>query len=51
MDFIAEPIREHENSVITDPADGERFLPVIAIYGPNGGGKVYELVEELQKYL
>lgn len=39
MDLIAEPIKEHEKSVIIDKADGEKFLPVVAIYGPNGGGK------------
>ena len=39
LDLIAEPIKEHEKSVIIDKADGEKFLPVVAIYGPNGGGK------------
>ncbi len=39
LDFTAEAIKEHEKSVIKDKTDGERFLPVIAIYGPNGGGK------------
>ena len=31
-------ISEHEDRVIKDN-DGELFLPVSAIYGPNGGGK------------
>lgn len=39
LDFTAESIKDHEKSVIKDKLDGERFLPVIAIYGPNGGGK------------
>ena len=49
LDFIAESIREHEKSVIIDKADGEKFLPVIVIYGPNGGGK--STVLEALKYL
>ena len=49
LDFIAESIREHEKSVIIDKADGEEFLPVIVIYGPNGGGK--STVLEALKYL
>ncbi len=39
LDFTAESIKDHEKSVIKDKMDGERFLPVLAIYGPNGGGK------------
>lgn len=38
LDLCAEPITDHSNSLITDE-DGEQFLPVISIYGPNGGGK------------
>lgn len=38
LDFIAEPINDLEHLII-DVSDGEKFLPVIAIYGPNGGGK------------
>ena len=34
----AAAISEHEDRVIRDK-DGEKFLPVSAIYGPNGGGK------------
>lgn len=39
LDCIPGPINEHKASLIKDSADGELFLPVIAIYGPNGGGK------------
>ena len=34
----AAAISEHEDKVIMDK-NGEQFLPVSAIYGPNGGGK------------
>ena len=38
FDMQAAAISEHEERVIRD-RDGELFLPVSAIYGPNGGGK------------
>lgn len=38
LDFCAEPITDNYESLIID-SDGEKFLPVISIYGPNGGGK------------
>lgn len=38
FDMQAAAISEHEDRVIKDK-DGEQFLPVSAIYGPNGGGK------------
>ena len=38
FDMQAASISEHEDKVIKDN-DGELFLPVSAIYGPNGGGK------------
>lgn len=38
LDMQATAISEHVESVITDK-DGEQFLPLAAIYGPNGGGK------------
>lgn len=38
FDMQATAISEHEDKVIKD-RDGEQFLPVSAIYGPNGGGK------------
>ncbi|RZS94078.1 AAA family ATPase [Cuneatibacter caecimuris] len=38
FDMQAAAITEHEDKVIRDK-DGEQFLPVSAIYGPNGGGK------------
>lgn len=38
FDMQATAISEHEDRVIKDK-NGELFLPVSAIYGPNGGGK------------
>lgn len=38
FDMQAAAISEHENKIIKD-IDGELFLPISAIYGPNGGGK------------
>lgn len=38
LDFYAEPITDNNESLIID-SDGEKFLPVVSIYGPNGGGK------------
>lgn len=38
FDMQAAAISEHEDNVIKDK-NGEHFLPVSAIYGPNGGGK------------
>lgn len=38
FDMQTAAISEHEDRVIKD-RDGELFLPVSAIYGPNGGGK------------
>lgn len=38
LDMQAAAISEHEDRIIRDK-DGEIFLPVFAIYGPNGGGK------------
>ncbi len=38
FDMQATAISEHEDRVIKG-ADGELFLPISAIYGPNGGGK------------
>lgn len=38
FDMQAVAISEHENNIIRDK-DGELFLPISAIYGPNGGGK------------
>lgn len=49
LDFTAGSIKDHEKSVIKDKIDGERFLPVISIYGPNGGGK--STVLEALRYL
>lgn len=39
LDFMAESITDNATSIIVDKIDGEKFLPVISIYGPNGGGK------------
>ena len=38
FDMQAAAISEHEDRIIKD-IDGELYLPVSAIYGPNGGGK------------
>lgn len=38
FDMQATSISEHEDRIIKD-ADGELFLPIAAVYGPNGGGK------------
>lgn len=38
FDMQATAISEHEDRIIRD-SDGEMYLPVSAIYGPNGGGK------------
>ena len=38
LDMQAAAISEHNDEIIKDQ-DGERFLPISAIYGPNGGGK------------
>lgn len=53
LDLVAEPIREHEQSLIVDKRDKEKFVPVVAIYGPNGGGKstVLEALNFLRLYL
>lgn len=39
LDLMAESIKDNATSVITDKGDMEKFLPVIVLYGPNGGGK------------
>ena len=38
FDMQAAAISEHEDRIIKD-TDGELYLPVTALYGPNGGGK------------
>ena len=38
FDMQAAAISEHENRIIKD-VDEELYLPVSAVYGPNGGGK------------
>ena len=38
LDMQAVNISEHGESLLVD-ADGEKFLPIAVIYGPNGGGK------------
>lgn len=39
LDMMAESISEHRDTLLVDEQDNEKFLPVLAIYGPNGGGK------------
>ena len=48
FDMQAAAISEHADRVIKD-ADGQLFLPVSSIYGPNGGGKsnVLEAIQTL----
>ena len=46
FDMQAASIAEHSETLIRD-ADGQEFLPVSAIYGPNGGGKS-NVLEALQ---
>ena len=43
FDMQAASISEHEDRIIKD-VDGEMYLPVASIYGPNGGGKSNVLV-------
>lgn len=38
FDMQATAISEHEDRIIRD-LDGETFLPISVVYGPNGGGK------------
>jgi AAA15 family ATPase/GTPase len=38
LDMQATSISEHEESLLMD-LDGQKFLPLAVIYGPNGGGK------------
>ena len=46
FDMQALAISEHTDRIIND-ADGQKFLPVSVIYGPNGGGKS-NVLEALQ---
>ena len=39
LDFTAENLSEARESLITSSYSSETFLPVAALYGPNGGGK------------
>ena len=39
FDMQAAVISEHEDRIIKD-VDEELYLPVSAVYGPNGGGKI-----------
>jgi AAA15 family ATPase/GTPase len=38
LDMQAATISEHEETLLADN-DGEKFLPLAVVYGPNGGGK------------
>lgn len=56
FDMQAAAISEHEDRIIED-TDGESYLPVSAVYGPNGGGKsnvleaLYSLVTKVLRPL
>lgn len=39
FDMQASPMKEFRESLIVDDKDGQAFLPVSVIYGPNAGGK------------
>lgn len=39
LDLCATNINEHSETLLVNEYDNEKFLPVISIYGPNGGGK------------
>ncbi len=39
LDFQAAPIKEFSESLIKSEYGNDRFLPLAAVYGPNGGGK------------
>lgn len=39
LDFSADAIQEHLDSLLQEESDGESHLPVVCIYGPNGSGK------------
>ena len=45
LDFFPAPINEHKASLLTAQGDGESFLPVISLYGPNGCGKSMSLLD------
>lgn len=52
LDMQATAISEHEDRII-NAEDGEKFLPLAVIYGPNGGGKsnVLEALHTLEAKL
>lgn len=39
FDMQASPMKEFRESLIIDDKDGQAFLPVSVVYGPNAGGK------------
>jgi AAA15 family ATPase/GTPase len=45
INFLAKPLKQHEEHLLN-----EKILPVIALYGPNGGGKtaILESIKECQ---
>lgn len=54
LDMQATNITEKQESLLVD-SDGEKFLPLCAIYGPNGGGKstvlyaIYSLICKIMR--
>ena len=41
FDMQASSMKEFRESLIVDDKDGQAFLPVSVIFGPNAGGKSY----------
>lgn len=39
LDLTAETIKEHQETLLIDVRDNEKFVPVAVLYGPNAGGK------------
>ncbi len=55
LDLQATNITEHKENIIINPKDDEEYLPLAAIYGPNGSGKtnmisaLYSLLSKVKR--
>ena len=49
LDMQAAPITEHKEHILTN--NGDEFIPISAIYGPNGGGKTNVLSAIFDLYI